>query len=174
MCIFQDFDPSLMSTETQHYSYVLNFKLKLNGVEWKSEKSYANKVLVEWLRITMKAACSAKIGNLPLGGAPYKALILMLVSIIYCLYIDATYCYLLHQFAHGPLCKIAHSGGKERAWGEGRGGELRNETLSVLPIQSILVSLCGKMHLFFLIGCAWRERNFSGLSVISGEVVFPV
>ena len=94
----------------------------LNEKVKKLEKSYANKVLVEWLKITMKAACSAEIGNLPLGGAPYKALILMLVSIIYCLYIDATYCYLLHQFAHGPpSAKIAHSGGKERAWG----GELR-------------------------------------------------
>ena len=57
--------------------------------------------------------CSAKFANLRLGGAPLKAPILMLVSIIYCLYIDATYCYLLHQFAHGPpSAKIAHSGGK--------------------------------------------------------------
>ena len=85
------------------------------------------------------------------GGAPSKAPILMLVSIIYCLYIDATYCYLLHQFAHRPPLQ------NRPLWGERKGG-LRNETLSVLPIQSILVLLCGNALLF--LNRVWRAEKF--------------
>ena len=75
----------------------------------------------------------------------------MLVSIIYCLYIDATYCYLLHQFAHRPPLQ------NRPLWGERKGG-LRNETLSVLPIQSILVLLCGNALLF--LNRVWRAEKF--------------
>ena len=57
------------------------------------------------------------------------------------------YCINLHT---APLCKIDHSGGKERG--------LRNETLSVLPIQSILVLLCGNALLF--LNRVWRAEKF--------------
>ena len=99
----------------------------------------------------MKAA-APKLLTCAWGGAPSKAPILMLVSIIYCLYIDATYCYLLHQFAHRPPLQ------NRPLWGERKGG-LRNETLSVLPIQSILVLLCGNALLLFL-NRVWRAEKF--------------
>ena len=95
--------------------------------------------------------CSAKIANLRLGGCTpdssnIDASFYNLLFIYWChlLLFIASIC------TPPPFCKIDHSGGK------GKG--LRNETLSVLPIQSILVLLCGNALLF--LNRMWRAEKF--------------